>query len=162
MLAWILIALLLAATLWAVQWAAKQPRVHSIWGEPSEKPITRNYGRCTTGNPSRLDLYVFKDKMTRIGINGFGRMGRLAFRAVWDCPDVSIVHVNEIKGGAATAAHLLEFDSVHGRWTRPTTVATDHFTVDGRKSPLRMARNRMMCRGTQTALISSSNAAANS
>jgi glyceraldehyde 3-phosphate dehydrogenase len=71
--------------------------------------------------------------MTRIGINGFGRMGRLAFRAVWDCPDVSIVHVNEIKGGAVTAAHLLEFDSVHGRWTRPTTVAADHFTVDGRK-----------------------------
>ena len=60
-------------------------------------------------------------------------MGRLAFRAVWDYPDVSIVHVNEIKGGAATAAHLLEFDSVHGRWTRPTTVATDHFTVDGRR-----------------------------
>ena len=60
-------------------------------------------------------------------------MGRLAFRAVWDCPDVSIVHVNEIKGGSTTAAHLLEFDSVHGRWTRPTTVAADHFTVDGRK-----------------------------
>jgi glyceraldehyde 3-phosphate dehydrogenase len=60
-------------------------------------------------------------------------MGRLAFRAVWDCPDVSIVHVNEIKGGAVAAAHLLEFDSVHGRWTRPTTVAADHFTVDGRK-----------------------------
>ncbi len=71
--------------------------------------------------------------MTRIGINGFGRMGRLALRAVWDCPDVSIVHVNEIKGGAATAAHLLEFDSVHGRWTRNTTVASDHFTIDGRK-----------------------------
>ncbi len=71
--------------------------------------------------------------MTRIGINGFGRMGRLAFRAVWDLPAVSIVHVNELNGGAATAAHLLEFDSVHGRWSRPTTVAPDHFTVDGRK-----------------------------
>jgi glyceraldehyde 3-phosphate dehydrogenase len=71
--------------------------------------------------------------MIRIGINGFGRMGRLAFRAIWDRPDVSIVHINEIKGGAATAAHLLEFDSVHGRWTRPTTVAADHFTVDSRK-----------------------------
>ena len=45
---------------------------------------------------------------------------------------MSIVHVNEIKGGAATAAHLLEFDSVHGRWTRNTTVASDHFTIDGR------------------------------
>ena len=73
------------------------------------------------------------DKITRVGINGFGRMGRLAFRAMWDCPDVSIIHVNEIKGDAATAAHLLEFDSVHGRWTRPTTVAPDHFTVDSRK-----------------------------
>jgi glyceraldehyde 3-phosphate dehydrogenase len=52
---------------------------------------------------------------------------------MWDCPDAAIVHVNEIKGGSATAAHLLEFDSVHGRWTRPTTVAPDHFTVDGRK-----------------------------
>jgi glyceraldehyde 3-phosphate dehydrogenase len=60
-------------------------------------------------------------------------MGRLAFRAAWDRPDISIVHVNEIKGGAATAAHLLEFDSVHGRWTRPTTVASDHLTVEGRK-----------------------------
>ena len=60
-------------------------------------------------------------------------MGRLALRAVWDCPDVSIVHVNEINGGAATAAHLLEFDSVHGRWTRNTTVASDHFTIDGRR-----------------------------
>jgi len=38
-LAWGLIALLLAATLWAVQWAAHQPKVHSIWGEPSETPL---------------------------------------------------------------------------------------------------------------------------
>ncbi len=60
-------------------------------------------------------------------------MGRLAFRALWDCPDASIVHVNEIKGSATTAAHLLEFDSVHGRWSRPTTVSADHFTVDGRR-----------------------------
>ena len=52
----------------------------------------------------------------RIGINGFGRMGRLAVRAAWDWPDVELVHVNEIKGGAETAAHLLTFDSVHGRW----------------------------------------------
>ncbi|HUJ50461.1 MAG TPA: glyceraldehyde 3-phosphate dehydrogenase NAD-binding domain-containing protein, partial [Bryobacteraceae bacterium] len=56
--------------------------------------------------------------MTRIGINGFGRMGRLAFRAAWGCPDLAVVHINEIKGGPATAAHLLEFDSVHGRWPK--------------------------------------------
>ena len=45
-------------------------------------------------------------------------MGRLAFRAAWDCTEVQVVHINEIKGGAATAAHLLEFDSVHGRWSK--------------------------------------------
>ena len=54
----------------------------------------------------------------RVGINGFGRMGRLALRATWDWPDFEIVHINEIKGGPETAAHLLEFDSVHGRWEK--------------------------------------------
>ena len=54
--------------------------------------------------------------MTRVGINGFGRMGRLALRAGWDRPDLEFVHVNELDGDAATGAHLLEFDSVHGRW----------------------------------------------
>ena len=63
-----------------------------------------------------FELRRNRKNMTRVGINGFGRMGRLAFRAAWDLPDISIVQVNEIKGGPATAAHLLEFDSVHGRW----------------------------------------------
>ena len=52
----------------------------------------------------------------RVGINGFGRMGRLALRAGWGRSDLEFVHVNELKGDAGTAAHLLEFDSVHGRW----------------------------------------------
>lgn len=56
--------------------------------------------------------------MTRIAINGFGRMGRLAFRAAWDRDDLEIVHVNELHGDGATGAHLLTFDSVHGRWER--------------------------------------------
>ena len=53
----------------------------------------------------------------RIGINGFGRMGRLALRAGWGRPDLQFVQINEIAGGPATAAHLLTFDSVHGRWS---------------------------------------------
>jgi glyceraldehyde 3-phosphate dehydrogenase len=52
----------------------------------------------------------------RVGINGFGRMGRLALRAGWAASGIDIVHVNELKGGAETAAHLLTFDSVHGKW----------------------------------------------
>ncbi len=54
---------------------------------------------------------------TRIGINGFGRMGRLALRAGWAHPQLQFVHVNEVAGGPEAAAHLLMFDSVHGRWS---------------------------------------------
>ncbi|MES9991611.1 MAG: ArsJ-associated glyceraldehyde-3-phosphate dehydrogenase [Candidatus Thiodiazotropha sp.] len=52
----------------------------------------------------------------KIGINGFGRMGRLALRAGWDEASFSFVHINEIAGDAACSAHLLMFDSVHGTW----------------------------------------------
>lgn len=54
----------------------------------------------------------------RVGINGFGRMGRLALRVAWGWPDLAFAHINELNGDAATAAHLLTFDSVHGRWNR--------------------------------------------
>lgn len=67
----------------------------------------------------------------RVGINGFGRMGRLGFRAGWDRSDYAIVHVNEISGDAKSAAHLLEFDSVHGRWGREITASGTGFSVDG-------------------------------
>ena len=55
---------------------------------------------------------------TRVGINGFGRMGRLALRAGWGRQDLQFVHVNEVAGNAESAAHLLMFDSVHGRWNK--------------------------------------------
>jgi glyceraldehyde 3-phosphate dehydrogenase len=62
-----------------------------------------------------------------VGINGFGRIGRLALRAAMGAAErphgdpyrenrLNVVHINETKGGAAAAAHLLEFDSVQGRW----------------------------------------------
>lgn len=52
----------------------------------------------------------------KIGINGFGRMGRLTLRAAWDWPGIEFIHINDPAGDAATLAHLLTFDSVHGRW----------------------------------------------
>ena len=67
----------------------------------------------------------------RIGINGFGRMGRLALRAGWGRLDLQFVHINEIAGGAATAAHLLAFDSVHGRWRRQVEADERSVTIDG-------------------------------
>ena len=69
---------------------------------------------------------------TRIGINGFGRMGRLALRAGWSNPNLEFVHINEIDGGPATAAHLLTFDSVHGRWPHAVTSTANGLTIDGR------------------------------
>jgi glyceraldehyde 3-phosphate dehydrogenase len=69
---------------------------------------------------------------TRIGINGFGRMGRLAFRAGWDFPELEFVHLNEIGGDGVTSAHLLEFDSVHGRWNREVSGSADQVLVEGR------------------------------
>ncbi len=53
----------------------------------------------------------------RIGINGFGRIGRLALRAGWTNPDLEFVRINDPGGDAATFAHLLQFDSVHGQWS---------------------------------------------
>jgi glyceraldehyde 3-phosphate dehydrogenase len=53
----------------------------------------------------------------KYGINGFGRMGRLALRAAWDWEDMECVQINDPAGDAATLAHLLNFDSVHGRWS---------------------------------------------
>ncbi|CAN5440984.1 ArsJ-associated glyceraldehyde-3-phosphate dehydrogenase [soil metagenome] len=67
----------------------------------------------------------------RIGINGFGRMGRLGFRAAWGQPEIDIVHVNEIKGDSAAAAHLLEYDTVHGRWGHAMDASDGAFSVDG-------------------------------
>ncbi len=51
----------------------------------------------------------------KIGINGFGRIGRLVMRVAAENPGVAIVHINDPAGDADTLAHLLHFDSVHGR-----------------------------------------------
>ncbi len=67
----------------------------------------------------------------RIGINGFGRMGRLALRAGWGRRDVEFVHINEIAADPQTAAHLLTFDSVHGRWPHSVEARADRLIIDG-------------------------------
>lgn len=60
---------------------------------------------------------AFNKSVVRVGINGFGRMGRLVFRALWKrWPGIDIVHVNDPKANAVTCAYLLQFDSVHGQW----------------------------------------------
>ena len=67
----------------------------------------------------------------RVGINGFGRMGRLALRAGWGRESLEFVHVNEVSGGPGTGAHLLEFDSVHGRWDNDIGATGDGLSIAG-------------------------------
>ncbi|MFZ1988339.1 MAG: ArsJ-associated glyceraldehyde-3-phosphate dehydrogenase [Alphaproteobacteria bacterium] len=80
----------------------------------------------------------------RVGINGLGRIGRLALRAGLGgviradgdpraANRLEVLHVNELKGGAATAAHLLEFDSIHGRWREKIGAEDDRSLTIGDK-----------------------------
>jgi glyceraldehyde 3-phosphate dehydrogenase len=81
----------------------------------------------------------------RVGISGMGRIGRLALRAAMGAADrpaddprrgnrLDVVHVNEIKGGAAACAHLLQFDTVQGRWRAPIAPDGDSaLTVAGKR-----------------------------
>lgn len=67
----------------------------------------------------------------RVGINGFGRMGRLVLRAGWQSSGLSFVHINETKGGSEVAAHLLKFDSVHGRWPLDVREDAKQICIEG-------------------------------
>jgi len=67
----------------------------------------------------------------RVGINGFGRMGRLGLRAAWGCEELESVHINEIAGDAACSAHLLKYDSVHGRWDHDVNAEGEQIHIDG-------------------------------
>ena len=76
----------------------------------------------------------------RTGINGFGRMGRLTLRAAWGDPDIAFVRINDPGGDAVTFAHLLNFDSIHGRWAHEAVADGDAIAIDGVRIPL--TRNR--------------------
>ena len=67
---------------------------------------------------------------TRLGINGFGRIGRLALRAGWGRDDLVFAHVNDSRSDPATSAHLLTFDSVHGRWPHEAAEESGVLVVD--------------------------------
>ncbi len=70
----------------------------------------------------------------RIAINGFGRMGRLGMRAGFANPNFEIVHINDPEGSAKAAAHLLQFDSVHGKWNKNISCSCDeYFKVEEKK-----------------------------
>ena len=76
---------------------------------------------------------------TSVGINGFGRIGRLAFRAAQD-KDLEIVGINDLTD-AKTLAHLLKWDSIHGRFPGEVEATDDGIAVNGKKIPVTAERN---------------------
>lgn len=71
-------------------------------------------------------------KKIKIGINGFGRIGRLALRASWHWPEFEFVHINDPAADAATYAHLLKFDSVQGIWPEAVSAENDKIIINGK------------------------------
>jgi glyceraldehyde 3-phosphate dehydrogenase len=69
----------------------------------------------------------------RVGINGFGRMGRLGLRAGWGFTEYDVVRINETATDACGSAHLLKFDSVHGTWPHACHADEHGIHVDGQR-----------------------------
>ena len=78
----------------------------------------------------------------RVGINGFGRIGRTVFRAAWakGNQDFEIVHINDLTD-TKTLAHLLKYDSVHGRFEHSVEAADGAIIVDGKKITVSAIKN---------------------
>ena len=68
----------------------------------------------------------------RVAINGFGRIGRLTFRTLLEKPGVEVISINDLTS-VATLAHLLKYDSVHGRFNGSVSVEADSLVVNGKK-----------------------------
>jgi len=71
--------------------------------------------------------------MAVIGINGFGRMGRLGVRAAWGNSGFSFLRINEISCDAFTSVHLLKFDSVHGIWEQECSADNNQININDKK-----------------------------
>ena len=76
----------------------------------------------------------------KVGINGLGRIGRLVVRAAWDWDDIEFIQFNDPRAGNETIAHLLNFDSNHGRWDHDAVASGSDITVGGQT--IRCSHNR--------------------
>jgi glyceraldehyde 3-phosphate dehydrogenase len=83
-----------------------------------------------------------RDMAIRVGINGFGRIGRLVFRAARG-QDLEIVGINDLTD-AATLAHLLKYDSIHGHYPGEVAADGDAIVVDGTRIPVSAERDPAM------------------
>ncbi|MDR7092148.1 ArsJ-associated glyceraldehyde-3-phosphate dehydrogenase [Cellvibrio fibrivorans] len=79
-------------------------------------------------------------KKIKVGINGFGRIGRLALRSSWHWPEFEFVQINDPAADAETYAHLLKFDSVQGTW--PETVSAENGALIINGKSIRITTNK--------------------
>jgi glyceraldehyde 3-phosphate dehydrogenase len=77
---------------------------------------------------------------TRVALNGFGRIGRCVLRAAWGSDDIEFVHINDLTD-ANMLAHLLAYDSVHGRFGRSVEAVDGGIAIDGKVVPISAERN---------------------
>jgi glyceraldehyde 3-phosphate dehydrogenase len=78
--------------------------------------------------------------MKRIAINGFGRIGRLAFRQMASRPDLQVVAINDLTD-VETLAHLLKYDSIHGLFQGEVSVSNGNLVVNGTEIQISAERN---------------------
>lgn len=71
----------------------------------------------------------------RVGINGFGRIGKLFLKALWEHPALTVTLINDPASDAHTAAYLLNRDSTHGPWNHRVTAGENTITIDGHTIP---------------------------
>ena len=67
----------------------------------------------------------------RVGINGYGRIGRNLFRLLWNHDAIEVVAINDI-ADTATMAHLTKYDSIHGKFPHAVSYDTNGFIIEGK------------------------------
>ena len=91
-------------------------------------------------NNNLIQLKIFTMSKIKVGICGLGRIGRLVLRDLINRPDVEVVNLN-ITGGAETLAHLIRYDSVHGKFKGEVKVEDGKLVINGKKIDLTLERD---------------------
>lgn len=92
----------------------------------------------------------------KVGINGFGRIGRMVFRASLNHPEIEIVGINDLCP-ADYLAYMLKYDTMHGRFAADVKSNDYGIVVNGREIPVFAERNPRTCPGVRSVRSTSSN-----
>lgn len=84
--------------------------------------------------------------MVRVAINGFGRIGRTVFKKLFENKNIEIVAINDLTV-PSTLAHLLKYDSIHGRFHAQVNSSENSLIVNGKQIPVYAEKTRLLCPG---------------